>query len=538
MIKREERRWLVFFSLTVIVVTTIPYFIGYSHQGSDWRFTGFVFGVEDGNSYIAKMRSGMAGDWLFRTPYTPFPQPGALIYLPLLFLGKLAAEPGAHEQLVALYHLIRFAGIFLFVFASYDFLALFIHGINRRRLGTTLVTFGGGLGWLSILRLGSLWGNKMPLDFYSPETFGFLMVYGLPHLACTRAFLLWGVRAYLLKTNPRAGWKPALKTSLIWLAAGLIQPLSIVTVWAVIAVHLAGTGLFQLWHSRKGNAVDWAGWWSYFRQGLWAGLISAPLVLYTFLAFRLDPFLRQWEGQNMLSSPPPLHYLLAFAVILPLALPGARALLKEQPWQGWLVVGWALIIPLLAYTPLTVQRRLVEGVWVALVVLALKWVENSNAILQRWSIRWLSLTYISSIVLVLGGIISVWRLGEPLYRPTAEVNAFQFLGEQGDRNLVVLASYEPSNALPAWAAVRTVIGHGPESPHGASYKEQITRFFGPGTADAERADLLRETGVTYVFWGPDERALGKWDPNGAAYLRPVYQQSSYSIFQVLSKELP
>ena len=538
MVKSEERRWLIFFALAVILITSLPYFTGYSRQGGDWRYTGFVFGAEDGNSYIAKMRSGMNGDWLFRTPYTPFAQSGALVYLPFLLLGKLAAEPAAHEQMVALYHLFRFAGIFLFVFATYDFFAVFLPGIRERRLGTTLAVFGGGLGWLSLLGLSGLWGANMPLEFYSPETFGFLMVYGLPHLACARAFLLWGMRDYLLRESSAGGWKGKLRVLLVWTGAGIMQPLSIVTVWAVIAAHLAGTGLWQIWRARRGGAADWANWWAYFRQAIWTGLFSAPLVLYTFLAFRLDPFLRQWEGQNLLTSPPFFHYLLAFAIILPLALPGTRALLKEQPWRGWLVVGWVLIFPLLAYAPLTIQRRLVEGVWVALVVIAVKWLEYARPAFARWSMRWLSFGYLSSLLLVIGGVFAAWNPGLPLFRPAAEVRAFQFLVEQRRRDLVVLAAHETSNALPAWTPVKTVIGHGPESLHSTVYRERLQRFFTSGTDEEARRSFLRETGATHVFWGPLESALGDWDPTQASYLSPIYQVGSYSIFRVRSEELP
>jgi len=79
-------------------VTMLPYLLGYASQGDAWRFTGFVFGVEDGNSYIAKMLSGSAGAWLFRTPYTPEAQRGVLAFLPYILLGKLASPPGLHEQ--------------------------------------------------------------------------------------------------------------------------------------------------------------------------------------------------------------------------------------------------------------------------------------------------------------------------------------------------------------------------------------------------------------------------------------------------------
>jgi hypothetical protein len=85
--------------------------LAFQTQGEAWRFTGFVFAVEDGNSYIAKMLLGANGAWLFRTPYTADPQRGVLAFLPYLLLGKLAAGEGIHEQLVALFHLFRILAI-------------------------------------------------------------------------------------------------------------------------------------------------------------------------------------------------------------------------------------------------------------------------------------------------------------------------------------------------------------------------------------------------------------------------------------------
>ncbi len=103
-----ERRWIWIAAALIMLVTTLPYFVGYLTQGEAWRFTGFVFGVEDGNSYIAKMLRGSADDWLFRSPYAVQEQRGVLMYMIYLWTGKLGAEPGLHEQLVVLYHLLRF----------------------------------------------------------------------------------------------------------------------------------------------------------------------------------------------------------------------------------------------------------------------------------------------------------------------------------------------------------------------------------------------------------------------------------------------
>ena len=65
--QKRYPQWIWVFGFTVMLVTAIPYLLGYAFEGTQWRFTGFVIGVEDGNSYMAKMLRGANGDWLFRT---------------------------------------------------------------------------------------------------------------------------------------------------------------------------------------------------------------------------------------------------------------------------------------------------------------------------------------------------------------------------------------------------------------------------------------------------------------------------------------
>lgn len=162
-----------------MAVTTIPYLIGYASQGDEWQFTGFVFGVTDGNSYIAKMLSGANGDWLFRTPYTPYPQQGVLAFLPYLLLGKISAPPGQHLQLVSLFHIFRYSAGVLAILATYDFLSIFLKSTSVRRWGLAIAILGGGLGWVLVLIGRASVQGSLPLDFYSPESFGFLAIYEL-----------------------------------------------------------------------------------------------------------------------------------------------------------------------------------------------------------------------------------------------------------------------------------------------------------------------------------------------------------------------
>jgi hypothetical protein len=530
--RTKRPAWVWRFAVVVMLVTTIPYFLGYFSQGDSWHFTGFVFGVEDGNSYIAKMLRGASGDWLFRTPYTALPQRGVLAFLPYLLLGKLTSPPGQHIELVVMFHYFRVGAGVLAIVASYDFLCLFVEKARWRRWGVVLASLGGGLGWVLVLLGQGDWLGSLPLDFYSPETFGFLALYGLPHLALARALLLWGLRVYLrpdlIRYPQWAGWI----TGALWLLMGLMQPLTILIGWAVIGSYLLLLLGVQLWGRWKQGQTDWESWFPWLWRTVQVGLVSAPLAGYTAWAFGTDPVLKQWTAQNLLPSPPPGHYLVAYGLLLPLALIAAWRLFKAGKSYRWLLLSWSILLPFLVYAPYPLQRRLAEGYWIALIALALLALDGIPKRAGTWLQGLLVLTLPTTLLLFVGGIQVARQPAKPVFRPVGEVAAFHFLAEDTRGEAVVLASYQTGNVLPAWAPVFVVIGHGPESVGLSELRPEVERFYQADTPEEERKALLDAYDVDYVFWGPAERALGEWNPNENSDLQVIYDQEDYAIFAV------
>jgi len=532
-INAKERRWVIGFAVVVMLITTLPYLLAFWSQGQNWFFTGFVFGVEDGNSYIAKMLTGSQGAWLFRTPYTAFPQSGFLAFLPYLLLGKLAAPPGEHEQLVVLFQLFRWGAGICSILATYDFLALFIEPVRLRRLGTAVASVGGGLGWLTVLGLQALWANRLPLDFYSPESFGFLDLYGLPHLALARALLLWGLVIFLTHFQDKSKTVRVILTcGVFWLCLGLMQPLTIVIGWTILATFLIVLGIVFYWRKRRGAQPDW----TMLKQGIirlmGIGLISSPIVVYTAIKFLTDSYLIQWARQNIILSPPVGDYLLAYGLMVPFLIFGLKRLIKDRPVNVYLPIGWLVIFPILAYLPYNLQRRLPEGIWVAITVLAVASFIGEGAAWVRKMPAVFSLTFLSTIILMAGGSLVILKPSVPIFRPADEIKAFEALSAKVTPGQVVLAAYDTSNALPAWVPVRTLIGHGPESIQLAQIRPEVEKFFQSSTGDQERIKLIQQFHIDYVFWGPTEQALGDWNPDGFAGLTSIYQQGAWKIYQV------
>jgi hypothetical protein len=524
---RASLLWCLALGAVLALVTTLPFLYAFERQGADVRFTGSLLAVEDGNSYIAKMRGGAEGEWLFRSPFTAVPQAGIPAFLFYILLGKLAQGPGMHVQLVALLHAARVLGIFLVVLATYRFAARFLAEERFRRWATIVSVAGGGLGWLVIAAGRTELLGTQPLELYSPETFGFLAMLTFPHLLLARALLLLGLDAYLgAGRDGRAAFRAS-----IWLALlVLTQPLSLAAAGAAIGMHQL-LGIARGVSRREGRSVEWG----LVRPALIALALPAALAAGYALLLRTDPFVRAWAGQNILLSPHPLHYALAYGILLPAALLVAWRAPADQPADRLLLAGWVAALPLLAYAPTVIQRRLPEGGWVALAILAaLGLSQLGMAPNRRWRLALgvAGVSLISSALLLAGAFLAATSGASPVYRSTGEVAAFEWLDAQPGDQAVVLAAYATGNALPAWADVRVVIGHGPESTGLPTLRPRVEAFFRGSGAAAGAAGLLSEFGVDYVFAGPAERALGFDVSRVPETFLPVYTQGGYTIYGV------
>ncbi|MBM3120636.1 MAG: hypothetical protein FJZ97_00440 [Chloroflexi bacterium] len=524
---RGSLLWCLALGAVLALVTTLPFLFAFERQGADLRFSGSLLAVEDGNSYVAKMRGGAEGEWLFRSPFTAVPQAGIPAFLFYILLGKLAQGPGLHVQLVALLHAARVLGIFLVVGATYRFASRFLAEERWRRWATIVSVAGGGLGWLVVAAGRTDLLGTQPLELYSPETFGFLATLTFPHLLLARALLLLGLDAYL---DAGRDSRAAARAS-SWLALlVLTQPLSLGAAGAAVGMHQL-LGIARRVTRREGRPVEWG----HVRPALVALALPGALAAGYALLLRTDPFVRTWASQNILLSPHPIHYALAYGILMPAAVLAAWRAPADRSSDRLLLAGWVAVLPLLAYAPTVIQRRLPEGGWVALAILAALGLSQLGiAPSRRWrlGLAVAVVSLISSALLLAGAFLAATSGASPVYRSAGEVAAFEWLDAQSGDQRVVLAAYETGNALPAWADVRVIIGHGPESAGLTTRRPRVEAFYRGSGGGVEAAGLLLEFGVDYVFAGPAERALGFDENRVPGTFVPVYTQGGYTIYGV------
>lgn len=519
-----KRRKIIIFAAAIMAITMIPYLVGFAQQGDEWRYTGFVIGVEDGNSYIAKMLSGASGNWLFRSPHSAVEQKGVIAYLPYIFLGKLASGTAQHEQMVVLYHLARLVFGFFAILATYDFVSIYIKKSNLRWWALVLISLGGGLGWILVAISQKDFFGSLPLEFISPESFGFLGIFGFPHLAAARALFLWGLTVFLkMEKGYLAG--------LLWLIMGFFQPMIVVIAWAIIGIFSVSVFLARLVNSKEHFGFSKRNVEHLFCKVVQAILVSGPIVIYTAYIFLADPYFKAWTVQNRFPSPHFIHYFVAYGMVLPFAIVGIRKFIQDKKKESLLLAGWLMISPFLVYSPVITQRRLAEGLWAVLIIGLIGNYTDKKKIPTL--VKGLLLLLLpSTLFIYFGSILTTSNPSAPIFRKVDEVRAYEFIAAAADKDAVVLSSFEIGNNLPAWAPVRVVMGHGPETVGLADIESRVSTYFNQEGSPGNCESMFKEFNTSYLFWGPVEIESWNSDPEDNDCLTQIYNNGDYSIYEI------
>lgn len=528
------------YGLVLMLLLLLPYVLGWAMQGSDRVFSGFLFGVDDGNSYLGKMRLGAQGEWDFTIFYTAEWHEGApLLFLPYILPGQISrlfmaeTDPALTSLLLGIFHLMRVVFGLLLIGVLYRFIAVFVRSARVRFLALVIATLGGGFGWLLLLV------DAVPPEIFIPEGFTLQILLGLPHLALARAALLIGLLLVMDSLGRANWWLRALLAGVCWWIVGLAVPFYLVIIYAIL-----GAWGLAIWVRRRAFPL------SLLVRSVVAAGLTLPLFAYNVIVFSTHPIFAQWSAQNLLPSPPPLHYALTYLPLALLALVGGRwAWTRAAADSRYaLLIGWPLIVPVLVYLPINVQRRMAEAVIVPLALLA---AVGISLLARRWSawrhirsqrraygrVRRLALLGLlpSSLLLLVISYLAALSSQPPIKYPVAEIAALNWLNRNSQPGEVVLSTFETGNRIPAYTHLRVYVGHGPETLSAIAKTEIAQRFFSEGLSPQDRALLYEVMRIRYVFYGAEEQQYTASDaPEWAEALQPIYDVDGYVIYAVPS----
>jgi hypothetical protein len=522
-VARDDRRWFVWVTVLLVVASLVPYLVGWALAPDGSRFTGLLFNPWDGNSYIAKIRQGYSGSWLFRLPYTSEPQSGAYLFLLHLGVGHVTRWTGM--PLIVSYHLLRLAGGVVMLLGLYSLASRVTAEAGERRAAFLLAGVGSGLGWLmSLLGLATadLWVSEAFPAYSLLANAHFPLAIGLMCLIASA-----GVGVASPSTRGGETRQDALLSGVGMVAAavalGVIQPFGLVPVFGGLAAMLTARTVRQ-------RRVPWP-------AVLWtagAAIAALPYPLYMQWAIRTDPVLAVWNSQNLTPSPPLWDWLLSYGLVLALAIPGVLVAARKRTDAAWLLLGWLGVTFVGMYLPLPLQRRLSLGLGVSIGLLAgLGWwqvlrkrVPGRLRLLTQRTI--VGLSAMTPVFLAVAASLTALQGAGLFYLTDGEWAALSWLGENAESDAVVLCSPEMGIFVPAWAGARVVYGHPFETVDAERREAQVLAYFAGEMDSAEHDLLLEDARVSFVVVGPRERALGDVLPSGEL----VFQSEDTSIYHV------
>jgi len=527
-VKRQEWTWVIVVSAMIVAAAALPYLTGYLAQTPDLRFSGTVIDQVDYHSHLAKMWQGYRGEWRYRLLFTSEPHRGAYVQTFYVALGHLARI--TRLELPAAYHLARSIFGFLMLLAIHRFICLFVPSTRTRRVAFLLATIVSGLGWLTEALVPTSPGGLSPIDFWLLDAFTYLAVLAFPHF-CAAVALLLSIYILLLKRAEGPNLWEGILAVLASLVLGIIHPYALLLADAVPLLYWSTEVL------RK-RRVNWGG----LLVVVVMGISQMALLIYDLWVFRTQPVFAAWAAQNVTLSPPPSAYLWGYGLLLVLGIVGL-VVWARHGWPGLAFpLIWIVLVAVLTYIPWNLQRRFLEGVQVPLGLLA--GVGLAEGLFpeprgQRLSRpRWLAMALLvalaatSNLYLTVGHTVAAASRDSRLFWPAEVVAGVDWLGKYTGPDDTVLSSFEVGNLIPGRIGHRVVLGHWMETIDYEKKHAAVARFFAADTPDEERVALLEEQGVAYLFYGPQEQALGAFDPEGSRHLLQRFSQDGVRVYAV------
>lgn len=526
-----EIRWAVGIGLVVVCLAQLPYLVAYLVPADDMVFSGAITHLEDVNSYLAKIRQGMEGQWLFQNRYTPEPHPGGPLYILYILLGHVAAVLNLSPQ--AIFAWTRVVADLILLATAYWFLSLFVAG-RRRRTAFLLVCVSSGLGWMLLASGQTTLFQDSPIDLWVPEAITFFSLMTSPHSALSTSLLLASLGCLLVSFR-QGRWTPAAIAALAAFALAWIHPFVLAVVYAVIAVYLA-------WRTVERRAIPSA---MIARASLSLATSLPVLVYLQFSVIERNPVFRAWAQQNDCISPNPLAYIVGYGLILALALAGIWRVLHGHDAIDPLPLCWVGAVSILLYAPTDLQRRFIQGTHVPLCLLAalgwegaLRWQSQRRRRVVRSSLRVLLVVGLvaSNLFLWAGALSIAIRAPDPFFIHEYEVEAMSWLEKNTEPDDTVLCSWDTGSFVPAWAGNRVVIGHWAETLDVAEKKREVERFFDAATSPQAREEIVEKYGVRYLLYGPNERSLGGYDPGADPLWARAFANEGVRIYRLVDRE--
>jgi hypothetical protein len=513
-ISRNE--WLIVaaFSVLVMVITAIPPVFGYLNgvqRGLEWTGVQF-FAPGDFGVYLSYIEQGRDGMPYMKNVFTT--EAAYPVFRPFWFsVGQLAKLAGLSA--VAAFHTARLALIPLLLAVTYLAISFFLPKKRDRLAASGILAFGSGLGLYFAPFFAdvpsSLSGHEWPIDLWVAESNLFSSMSYSPHFVVSWMLLILAALLMVMSIEGRNIRYGALAGT-----AGLLlfsfHPFHAPTLFALGFIYLLVAGKFK----KKSDLRSWLAY-------LVFALMSGPAVLYHYLIIRYGDFGQQALDANVCLTPSFWHVIIGFGVVA-VAAPFGWWMSKKGKCEirhvaflaVWVIVGIALL-----YSPLTFQRRLLEGLQFPLVLLAVPAiVATYDRLKKSWpfhlplamAMMFVVLFLPSSFSAISRNLLVTAENKPPIFYMTEDERAaIEWIEENTSGDSSFLASMSSGYLIAGWSYRHVYVGHWVNSGDIIGKQSDVRRFF-TEMDDKERKTFMLGNVLDYVWYGPDEAVIGEFIP--------------------------
>jgi hypothetical protein len=265
--------------------------------------------------------------------------------------------------------------------------------------------------------------------------------------------------------------------------------------------------------------------------------ICVPFIIYNYLTLGSADGFKNWSNQAIVPPVLPLNVLFTMGLFTPLLIYSLKLYsenIKER-LPLFLFLTLITVISMFYSYPIFVFSGQ-YGAFLTTAVMLFCFVMCSGKIYNFAKQRPL----IFAVLLIINSLTSVyfvWNKTDEVIKGQYSlkneiVQGYDWLAANTDKEDTVLADMRNSAFLFRFSKNRVFYGHHSQTLHINEKREIMGRFFNGETSDDYREEVLKTYNIKYLFYGPDERLLGSYKPNGSTFLKPVFSNQLITIFKI------
>lgn len=540
-------RWYLPAAFLVLIAFS-PIVVGYLTQSENEIFMGYS--RSDRSPYASFIKYSSVGD--FKSPFNLESELGENWFNLLFFMLGQFVRAGVPVSVV--YNLAQAALAFLLCFLFWRFAGVFFNDSVRRKTSYLIFLFGSGIGWILV----PAWFAARVILEKGPAPAPLLMIFGnysydlsMAQLstfqACSHLLHLAEMSLIIAFALFQNAWLKG-KSFLYVAAAGAvivciayIHPYSIALLFAACFLVPAP----ELIIDRRIN-----------KRALVFLLSTLPFFATAFY----NLFIHRWHISKIITDyqhdPVQLHKIvLGYGFVLIFSLWGFKSLFKRRVACDMVIFSLLSANLIMFIGPYRPDKYIGYLMFPLSIIAAEGWNVFFAPFLRRRLKRYsekslFCITLAALLLAIVPSTAAVFALNTyfvlndgryELFVSRDDREAIQWLKENAAHRDAVLTSWfdmknretrnYPARYITSETGAMTLYTEKLFLIADSDAKERaIKAVFDAGTAEAERARILKKYEIKYIYYGPKERMLGAWNPEGSPLARKVFDSENVDIY--------